>query len=223
MLNLAEELLLLALHDEKGTVLSSASTALKYGLSGAILMELTLNRRLHTDEKNLVVVDAASTGDDVLDEALTKIRESKRNRNAKYWVNKLSKGITDLKGRLLNRLVHKGILRREEHRILWVIPSQRYPTKDAKMEQGVREHIRAVILDGKMPDSRMTMLISLIKACNLVNELFSRKERKIARKRIKEIAESDLIAKMISDTIAGIQAAITAAVALRLPLLLQPE
>ncbi len=53
MLNIAEKLLLLALHDEKGTLLSSASASLLYGLSGVVLMELTLNKRLHIDKKLL--------------------------------------------------------------------------------------------------------------------------------------------------------------------------
>ncbi len=39
-LNLAEELLLLALNEEKGTVVFAASTALPYGLAGALLIEL---------------------------------------------------------------------------------------------------------------------------------------------------------------------------------------
>ena len=39
MLTLPEELLLLGLHDKKGTVVSSASMALPYGLAGAVLLE----------------------------------------------------------------------------------------------------------------------------------------------------------------------------------------
>ena len=42
MLNLLEELLLLALDDEKGKIISSSSLALPYGLSGAILLEFSL-------------------------------------------------------------------------------------------------------------------------------------------------------------------------------------
>ena len=45
-LTLADELLLLALDDTKGSVHSAASLALDYGLVGAVLTELTLNNRL---------------------------------------------------------------------------------------------------------------------------------------------------------------------------------
>jgi hypothetical protein len=212
MLNLGEKLMLLALHDEKGTVLSSASMSLEYGLSGAVLMELVLRGRLRADKKNLVIVDAALTGDDILDEALTKIKQSKRDRNTKYWVDKLSRGIKDLKGRLLDRLIDKGILRTEKRRILGVISSQRYPMEDAKAEQEVRDRIRAVILGGATLDPRIAMLISLVNACGLVDEIFSREERKLARKRIKEIAKKDLIGKTVSDTVAEIEAAIVASI-----------
>lgn len=43
---LAEELMLLALNDEKGYVLFAASSALPYGLMGAVLMELVLQGKL---------------------------------------------------------------------------------------------------------------------------------------------------------------------------------
>jgi hypothetical protein len=212
MLNLGEELMLLALHDKKGTVLSSASMSLKYGLSGAVLMELVLRGKLRADKKNLVIVDAALTGDDILDEALTKIKQSKRDRNIKYWVGKLSRGIKDFKGRLLDRLIGKGILRKEKRRILGAIPSRRYPMKDTKAEQEVRNRIRAVILGGANLDPRIVMLISLVRACGLVNEIFSREERKLAGKRLKEITKKELIGKVVSDMVAEIMAAIVACI-----------
>lgn len=40
MLLLAEQLMLLALHDEKDSIIFSASTALPFGLTGAIILDL---------------------------------------------------------------------------------------------------------------------------------------------------------------------------------------
>ena len=45
MLNLAEELLLLALEDESGRINHAASASLGFGLAGAVLMDLTLRER----------------------------------------------------------------------------------------------------------------------------------------------------------------------------------
>jgi hypothetical protein len=211
MLNLPEELLLLALRDKKGTVISSASTALPYGLAGAVLLELTLADRVTFEDSKIVLDDATPTGDDILDEGLERIKQSKKNRKPSYWVNKLS-GIKKIKERLLDRLVHKGILRREEHRILRVIPSKRYPTVHGGPEKKLRDSIRAAILDGIEPEERTGILISLVSACSLVNEIFEKAERKAAQKRIKEIAKGEPIGKAVSETVAAVEIAVIAAV-----------
>ncbi len=211
MLNLPEELLLLALRDKKGTIVTSASTALGYGLAGAVLMELTLEGRLVIEKGKFKLIDTTPIGDDILDDALSKIKSSRKNRKPAYWVSKLS-GIKKLKDRLLERLVHKGILRREEHRILRVIPSKRYPTVYAEPEKKLRDRIRAAILNGVEPDEHTTIVISLVSACNLVNEIFEKDERKAARKRMKEIIEGEPIGKAVSDTMAAVQVAVTAAI-----------
>ncbi len=212
MLNIAEQLLLLALHDEKGTVLSSASASLLYGLSGAVLMELTLNKQLYIDKKNLLVSGTTPTGNDILDEAVLAIKQSKKDRNAAHWVNALSTGIKNLTERLLDRLVQEGILRKEERRILWVIPVIRYPMQRSKIEQEIRAQVRAALLDEQTPAPQTAMLISLVSACNLMGELFSREELKRATERAKEIAKESLITDAVSDTVSAADAAVATAV-----------
>ena len=56
MLNLMEELLLLALDDEKGKIISSSSCALPYGLRGALLLELFLAEKIDVVDKKIVVI-----------------------------------------------------------------------------------------------------------------------------------------------------------------------
>jgi Golgi phosphoprotein 3 len=212
MLTLAEELLLLAVDDEKGNVLSASSMGLDYGLSGAVLMELILRDKVRSEGKKLIVVDSGPTGDDILDEALTRIQQAKRPRNTESWVSKMTGVVKNLRGRLLDRLIENGILRKEEHRILWVIPSKRYPTDDASPENEIRLRIRSVVLGQEKSDARMTVLISLINACDLVSEVFTKEERKSAKKRIKEISEGEHLGKAVSETVAGIQVALMASI-----------
>jgi len=207
MLKLSEELLLLALRDKKGTLVSSASMALPYGLAGAALMELALRGRLRLKEGKFVADNPTPTGDDILDEALARIRASKKEHKPKHWVSKLS-GIKKMKDRLLQRLVDQGILRREEHRILRLIPSKRYPTVYSGPEMELRERIRDVVLKEKQPDERTVIIISLLHACKLVNEVFEKGERREAKRRIKQIIKGEAVGKAVSDTVAGIQAAI---------------
>ena len=206
MLTLPEQLLLLALHDEKGTILSTASISIKYGLAGAVIMELALREKVEIRDKKLVLVNDSYTGDNVLDEALTQIKKLGKGKNAGYWVNKLqSIKIQEL---MLDRLVDKGILKTEEHKILWIFDSPHYPMKDSEEESEIREQIRRIVLHKDIAETRVAVLIGLVNACRLTNEIFSKEERKEAKKRIKEIIENDLIAKAVADTVVAIEAAL---------------
>jgi len=207
MLSLPEQLLLLALHDEKGTILSSASMSIRYGLAGAIIMELALREKVEIRDKKLVLVNDSYTGDSVLDEAMALMKNLGKGKNAGYWVNKLTSKIK-IQEIMLERLVDKGILKTEEHKILWIFDSPHYPMKDSGEEFKIREHIRRIILHNDTAEARVAVLIGLVNACRLTNEIFSKQERKDAKKRIKEIMENDLIAKAVADTVVAIEAAL---------------
>ena len=207
MITLPEQLLLLALHDEKGTILSTAATSIRYGLSGAVLMELALRKKVEIHNKKIVLVDDSYTGDNVLDEAIALIKNLGKDKNAEYWVNKLSSKIK-IQEVMLKRLVDKGILKAEEHKILWIFDSPHYPMKDSGEESEIRERIRRVVLHKDIAETRMLVLIGLVNACRITNEIFSKEERKDAKKRIKEIIENDLIAEAVADTVAAVEAAL---------------
>lgn len=211
MLSLGEELLLLALHDKKGTLLPATAMALRFRLSGTVLMELMLNGRLQIDRNRMKVFNSTPTGDEILDEALAMMTQIEEDRNAEYWVSELGRGINNLKERLLTGLVNKGILQREKYRILGIIPSYRYLQKDSKVKQALKNRIFDVIIDGATPDPRMVMLIGLVDVCDLTDEIVAREQRKKARIRVKEIIRSDLISRAIFSTVAKIQALILAA------------
>jgi Golgi phosphoprotein 3 len=212
MLTLPEELLLLALRDKRGSVVSSAAMALPYGLAGAVLLELSLRDSIVLQDGKFTVRNPAPTGDDILDEALAKMRASGKSHKPSYWVSKL-KGLRKMKDRLLDRLVGRGILRREEHKVLWVFPANRYPTLSGAAEMKRRDQIRSAVLHGEEPDERTFILISLVNACSLVNEIFSKEERKAARERIKIIIKGEAVGKAVSDIVAGVRVAVVAAVA----------
>jgi nicotinamide mononucleotide adenylyltransferase len=209
---LAEELMLLALDDEKGHVLSAASSALPYGLMGAVLMELVLQGKLDTEAGKLVVVDVSSTGDDFLDGLLNEIATTQRRRNVRSWMRHFMNKHRGLKTAVLRNLVNQGILRHEEQRELWIFPVQRYPLVDCSVKQAMVNRVRRTVLESRTPDSRMAALISLIKACNLTNTLFNREERREAHQQINAIAKGELVGKAVSDAVAAVQAGIMASI-----------
>lgn len=204
---LPESLLLLATDDETGEI-DTKSGALGYGLAGATLLELLLRGKLDTSDDKLVISERTPTNHAALDHALSRIEESKP-RKVKDWVGRLGRDhVQDL---VLGELIEQGVLRREEHRILWVIPHGRFPAIDATEERAVREAIRAAVVEGVTPEPGVSALIGLLEACKLTDHLFSKEERKAYQARLDEIARGEAMAAEVSQVIAEMQAAIIAA------------
>lgn len=208
---LSEDLLLLALDNDKGTVSWQSSTTIPYGLGGALLMDLALRERIDVVDKKIVVGDPSPTGDELLDTALETIRAADKPHDARHWVTKL--GVrTGLREQLAHRLVARGILREQEHTFLWVFHDPRFPTSDAGPESAVRDRIRDVALAGAEPDPDTLLLVSLVHACNLLDGLFAREERTHARRRIKELVEGDQFGEAVGRAVADVAVAAMAAV-----------
>lgn len=212
-LNLAEELLLLALNDKKGTVLMAASMGLPYGLAGALLIELVEAGLLCVEGKALVATALGSARDELLDGILGTIRSSKRTRDLRHWVGKIGRSGGKIKEKILVRLVQKGILREEEHRLLRIFPSPRYPETDPGPECKIRERVRAGIRGAVPPEERTAALISLVYACDLTGVLFERGERREAKRRAKEITASQPIGGAVARAVEAVRAAVVIAAA----------
>jgi len=105
---LATDLLLLALDDERGTVLSQATMGLDYGLAGAVVMELALRGRVRIDHE-AVSTTGPATDDVLLDDALRVIAATP-GKTLSHWVWHLSRDMDGLRQRLLDRLVTQGTL-----------------------------------------------------------------------------------------------------------------
>lgn len=208
MLNLSEKLLLLGLHDEKGSVVFSASTALPYGLAGALLLDLYLLKRIDFTDKQITLVNAEKTESDLLNEALELISASGKAQDAKYWVKRVHGKVSKIQSRLAEQLVFKQILAKEEHRFLWVFNYQRYPTQNEQPEKMLRAHLKDIVLNGTAANDDDVALLSLVQACGLVSEIFDRADRKVAKQRIEQLVKEQKISKAIIQTVDEIMAAL---------------
>lgn len=212
-LNLAEELLLLGLDDESGEIILSVSTALPYGIAGAILLELHLRNRIELTNKSVTIKDITNTGDEILDEVLNLIKIKVSIEEPKYWIRTINGSVDDLVDRIIDGLVKKGVLKKEEKRIFWIIPVDRFPTKDPLPEVHTRILIRSIVLESVEPTERTLALLSLIKASNLIDELFLKDERRQATNIINEIISNESIGKAVADINAEVTAIISSSVA----------
>lgn len=205
---IAEDLLLLALHDKKGGR-ESGIQALEYGLPGALIVDLGLKNRIELKKDKIVVIDTQSTGNELLDEALQLIAKSTKERKAKHWIQEITKKVKNLQTRLSDRLVAEGILIKRKEKLLGIFTRYRYPSINPQYEIEIREEICSVLIRDNEPDERLALLISLVTACKILPVLFPNKsEQKIAEKRAETIANSEIIGKGIKEIIDEIAAAL---------------
>lgn len=195
---IAEELLLLALHDEKGTPLV-AGTQLDPALAGALLAELAVNGRLELSDKKVTVTDPSPLGDSELDATLARIAEEGKERKPAWWVQRLQSA--KLRRRLLTRLAESGVLTEQRGKVLGVFPTTRWPEASPDVEAAVRDRV-AGALAGADPDARTAVLIAIAHAAKLDRKAFP----EASRQRVKEIAEGAWTADAVAQTIAAINA-----------------
>ncbi len=205
-LALPDELLLLALDDERGT--RAHATELEPGLAGAVVLDLALRGRLDVPDKTVRVVDATPTGDAVLDRALQTIADAPKPRAPKWWVGHLQKGVRE---QVADRLVASGALRRDEQKLLWIFPVTRLPAGDPGSESAVRARLDAAVLRGVTPDDRTAALAALVHATNLRSTVFPGADRRAVKKRLADLAEGQWAAEAVRRAVQEMAAATTAA------------
>lgn len=212
MITFPEEIVLLSLDDKSGKFVDLPPLAMDQALAGAALLELAFQNRIDTDLTHLSLVSAKPTGEAMLDPLLEKIVEAKDKKDAKHWVGVFSAEGDRLREKTLDRLVQRGIIKREEKRFLWVIPGRRYPMVNDQEEQEVRKRIQSVIAEGEVPGPRDVVLISLSSACQLLRSVFSDADLLKYSARIAEVSKMDLIGRAVSKSVAEVQEAVMRAV-----------
>lgn len=208
---LATDLLLLALDDERGTVLSEAGIGLDYGLAGAIVMELALRGRLQVDGERVSATGTA-TDDPLLDDALRAIAATP-GRTLSHWVRHLPGELNGLRQRLLDRLVAKGTLARRDQRVLLLFHRNVYSERDTRVEHDIRARLDGVLLHGQSPDAATACLIHLAAACRVTDAIYPRNQHKAIRARMAELNDPGVAgANAVADMVARAEtAAVTAA------------
>lgn len=207
MLNLPEEFFLLSIDDNKGKIIAEVSDGLELGLAGALLAELALQDRIGLKDKRLVVTNPAPTSDGALDEALEAIGNEKRLRKISWWIERFARrGLADP---IAERLVKRNILKIEHKRNLWVIPYEVFPQVDASAKYWVKHHLRRAVLAGGEATPGIIALLSLLKACRLLDLVFTRDEKKVARRKVEALVASEPFGAALAETIEEIEAAMS--------------
>ncbi|MFM6131195.1 MAG: GOLPH3/VPS74 family protein [Sphaerospermopsis kisseleviana] len=197
-LTFTEEIVLLALDDKTGAPLPLPVTALSYGLAGAVLADLAVAGKVDTDDKKLTVLDASPTGDLLLDPWLALIAAEKVPHAVAHWLSVLADRQQEIEQPALDRLISRGILQRQDKKILWVIGLRRYPTVDGHERTEVRTRLGQLILGDDIPDPRDAILISLLSGCRLTDKIFTGPEFSTREKRLETLAKMDLVGREVA-------------------------
>ena len=208
MLTLPEKLMLIALKDEKGTVLFTAMGILPFSIIGAILIELYFANKIDYEDNKIIVKDSAPTGNNFFDEVLKIISDSGKKKDTKYWMLKINNKIKNIKDKTLRHLVKSNVLKEETYKVLYIFKKTKYPTINPEPEKELRSSIKKFILKHENPDEKNIALLSLVQVTRLLEDLFEKSEIREARDRINELVErthmGDAIREETSRLIKGV-------------------
>jgi len=206
-LSFAEELYLLALDDAEGVTKPMPPFALDYAMAGALLMELALEGRVDADLQVLKVTSTEAVKDPLLNDVLHELQGQPKPQPVAFWLKQLADESKRIEDRVLAGLVAKGVLKQENRRVLWVFAVRRYPIIDDREVKEVRTRLRELISSDEIPDPRDVILLSLAKACSLLDDMFSADEIDALRPRIAALTRLDLIGQEMVDAIGDIERA----------------
>lgn len=207
-LYLHEEVTLLALKDETGTIAHASSYP--FAVGGAVLAELLLDGRIEIDQRSKSkLVEARSAkppGDPLLDECLKRIRTARRRASLSTWVGRIA-NTKRVKHRIAHGLYERGILREEQARVLLVFERTVYPELDPEPERALIERLRtAISTDAGDVDPRTAILIALAHPTGLLKPVLGAKELRRRGKRIRDITSGEVVGKATEEAIQAVQA-----------------
>jgi hypothetical protein len=198
-LRLHQELLLMALDDEKGTIrASNYKFALSAGLLGELLLEdrVILEQGSKPSKDRIIPANPKLLSDPLLDECLRKVHGSKKPRSPKHWIAKLSQ-TSGLRKRVATGLVRRGVLRERNTRILFLIPWTVYPALDPAPKRRLVERVRAAVLGDSEIDDRTAIAVAVAASTGILKPVLGKQVLKDRKDRIEQITESQFIAAAV--------------------------
>ena len=201
MLSFAEEIYLLALDDMTGK-LPPGNFILSSVLIGAVLGELSFLRKIDSDLKYIHILNTEPTRDPILDRTLASLKEMKAAKKPiSDCLGILLPNAREIEGKVLDQLVEKKIVKEIEGKILWVIPTRRYPVIDNRQIKDVETRLRELVLGDDIPHPRETVLVSLVHICGFFSQILSPREFRRKEERIKNLARMDVVGRNIEKLI----------------------
>ena len=209
MLTFAEEIYLLSLDDITGKfIVPSTKIVLNSVLVGAVLCELSFLNKVDSDLQDLHILNTQPTNNPILDSTLEYFKKiGAKKVSISHCLNILLKDAKNIEDQVLDQLIKNGILKKVEGRILWVIPTRRYPKIDDRQIKDVETRLRELVLSDNIPEPREAVLVSLVHTCGLFEQILSPKELRRSENRINKLSRIDVVGRKVVQLIKDINIA----------------
>ncbi|MEQ8241747.1 MAG: GPP34 family phosphoprotein [Cyclobacteriaceae bacterium] len=206
-ISIAEGLYLIALDDEEGRLLSSAEKLIDAGIFSALILELYLLQKIDIEEGKIMVKDPSGTGNGVMDKVLSKL---KSGTELTAQVENLKHHFGHIQDEMIDLLMHRGILRKESTKLLWIPLSERMDNANYAFEQEIRDSLKTIVFKSAKPTKSFAILMSLIYDCHILDEVFKDKDDLIdAIKVAKDIVKSPVLDEKLSTSLITLKKYIT--------------
>jgi hypothetical protein len=190
--SLGEDLVLLSVRPDKGTIMTGERIG--FGLMGSELVRLAATGRIDIQNGRILVLSPVPTGDPELDAALASLHRSRRPARPTQWVGRPRKGILQA---YLARLVAAGALR-PERRFL----TTRHFVADHARVTSARAHLDAIALSAGMVDTAQAAFGGLAPALALDRALYRGRAARPVHKRLAEMAKGQWTAAAVNQAAA---------------------
>ena len=195
-LSIAEGYYLIALDDEEGRILAAAEKTVVPGVISACILELYLLKKVSLDGGIVKVLDTIGTGNGILDNVLKKLQSGSPIVDQ---VKSLSAKFKDIEVDLNALLVQRGILKKEETKLLLIPLSERMDNANYAFEQDIRNHLQAIVFKSAKPSPAFTILFCLIDYTHILDEVFRDRDDLVDAEKVGK----EIIAKSgVSDALA---------------------
>ncbi|MEQ9289257.1 MAG: GPP34 family phosphoprotein [Cyclobacteriaceae bacterium] len=169
-LSIAEGLMLIALDDDEGRLLSAAEHSIDKGLIASCILELSLSKKIGFQGGKIVVNDNSGTGNKIMDSVLKGIGQG--GDTVVSTIDRLAPGFDHVQDEIIELLVQRGILSVESTKLLFIPISERMDNANYAFEQEIRDILKAVVLKGQKPSPAVVILMSMIAYCRILEEVF---------------------------------------------------
>lgn len=210
-LNILEKLTLLALDDDKGTFLTD-SIYFGHAITGAAFIQLLLDGALLLEEGKLIVNEERKIVNAIFEPYLGAIHNSKKNRSMEHWMQYFANKASNTTNACVQGLIDRGILTKQENKVLWVFTQKKYPALDSRLEDELKAHLLKIADARQKPTEQDIILMQLVDLCELGKIVYGKVAYKQNKAYIKKLIKEQELSGAVAGSIKAAQDAVVACI-----------